>query len=500
MATYSDSNVGNMIFNVLDSATYNNLVTNNQIDNNQLYFITDDETYVPKTAGVTAVSWDSSNKKITRTINGSTADVVQFAAGSNISLTGAANKLTIAATNTDTLVKQTAKSDNVNYKILMTTSASPTSGNAAEAAYDTDITINPSTNTITATNFAGNASTATTASAVAWSGITSKPTTLSGYGITDAKIASGVITLGSNTITPLTSSSTLNAANLSGTVPTACLPSYVDDVLEYTNKASFPATGETAKIYVDKATNLTYRWSGSAYVEISPSLALGTTSSTAFRGDYGNSAYTHAVTNKGSAFNSGLYKITTNSEGHVTAATAVAKADITGLGIPGSDTNYYHTTGSWNGLTYTATANGGAGALALTIPTGTTSTTVALGNHTHTTSIATSTGTNQITLAHGGKYAITAGGTSYIFTMPSDNNTATAADDILDGSNSGTQITYAPYTTQQSKLSFDTSTNAPSRTDRLNLNGILHATQFSVASKVNLVYDSTLETLNFVFA
>ena len=43
------------------------------------------------------------------------------------------------------------------------------------------------------------------------------PTTLSGYGITDAKIASGVITLGSNTITPLTASSTLDATKLSGT-------------------------------------------------------------------------------------------------------------------------------------------------------------------------------------------------------------------------------------------------------------------------------------------
>ena len=88
-----------------------------------------------------------------------------------------------------------------------------------------------------------------------------------------------------------------------------------------------------------------------------------------------------------------------------------------------TDTNYYHTSGSWSGLTYTATANGGAGALTLTIPTGSTSTTVAAGNHTHTTTIATSTGTNQITLAHGSKYSITAGGTSYVFTMPSDNNT-----------------------------------------------------------------------------
>lgn len=125
-----------------------------------------------------------------------------------------------------------------------------------------------------------------------------------------------------------------------GKVPSTQLPSYVDDVLEYSTKSSFPATGETGKIYVDTTTNLTYRWSGSAYVEISASLALGTTSSTAFRGDYGNSAYTHAVTNKGSAFASGLYKITTNSEGHVTAATAVAKSDITALGIPSTNTTY----------------------------------------------------------------------------------------------------------------------------------------------------------------
>ena len=53
------------------------------------------------------------------------------------------------------------------------------------------------------------------------SGKADKATTLAGYGITDAKIASGVITLGSNTITPLTSSSTLSAAKLSGAIPSA---------------------------------------------------------------------------------------------------------------------------------------------------------------------------------------------------------------------------------------------------------------------------------------
>lgn len=79
-----------------------------------------------------------------------------------------------------------------------------------------------------------------------------------------------------------------------GKVPTSQLPSYVDDVLEYDNQAGFPTTGETGKIYIAKDTNKTYRWAGSGYVEISASLALGTTSSTAFRGDYGQTAYTHS--------------------------------------------------------------------------------------------------------------------------------------------------------------------------------------------------------------
>ena len=57
-------------------------------------------------------------------------------------------------------MKATAKTDNVNYKILATASASPTSGNATEAVYDTDISLNPSTNTISS-NISGNAATAT---------------------------------------------------------------------------------------------------------------------------------------------------------------------------------------------------------------------------------------------------------------------------------------------------------------------------------------------------
>lgn len=91
-----------------------------------------------------------------------------------------------------------------------------------------------------------------------------------------------------------------------GKVPSAQLPSYVDDTIEgYLSGGKFykesshttQITGEAGKIYVELSTNKTYRWSGSTYVEISQSLALGETSTTAYRGDRGKAAYDH-ISNK----------------------------------------------------------------------------------------------------------------------------------------------------------------------------------------------------------
>jgi hypothetical protein len=65
------------------------------------------------------------------------------------------------------------------------------------------------------------------------------------------------------------------------------LPGGVDDIKEFADVASFPDPGEASIIYVALDTNVIYRWSGTAYVEISSSLALGQTSSTAFPGDRG---------------------------------------------------------------------------------------------------------------------------------------------------------------------------------------------------------------------
>jgi hypothetical protein len=129
----------------------------------------------------------------------------------------------------------------------------------------------------------------------------------------------------------------------SGHVPAAQLPSYVDDVLEYANFASFPGTGETGKIYLALDTNIIYRWSGSAYAEISSSLALGETSSTAYRGDRGAAAYAAAVTNATNAntantlvkrdasgnFSAGT--ITAALSGNATTATTAAAAPWSGI-------------------------------------------------------------------------------------------------------------------------------------------------------------------------
>ena len=298
----------------------------------------------------------------------------------------------------------------------------------------------------------------------------------------NGKALSENITLTANDVNAIPSSSKganngVAELDSSGKVPSSQLPSYIDDVIEgYLSGGKFykesehttAIVGETGKIYVNLSDGKTYRWSGSAYVEISASLALGETSSTAYRGDRGAIAYNHSQTahapsnaerniivgikkngstvsigsdrtvnitvptkvseltndsgykttdnnttytleknentitltgSDGSKSNvtdanttysvastsanglmsasdkakldgiasgankythpsyttrsSGLYKITVDSTGHVSATSAVSKEDITALGIPGQDTNTTYTLGSF-GITATA--------------------------------------------------------------------------------------------------------------------------------------------------
>ena len=101
-----------------------------------------------------------------------------------------------------------------------------------------------------------------------------------------ALIVEGV---GKTLLTPQALDNYVQASTLfeNGVIRSTLLPSYVDDVLEYTSRSNFPSTGQAGKIYVALDTNKTYRWGGSTYVVISETIAIGTTAGTAYDGAAG---------------------------------------------------------------------------------------------------------------------------------------------------------------------------------------------------------------------
>lgn len=152
--------------------------------------------------------------------------------------------------------------------------------------------------------------------------------------VTEDDLAGKANTKHSHSATDITSGTldkarlpSIPANKLEGTIPTDNLPSFVDDVIEGT-LSTFPATGETGKIYVDTTTNKTYRWSGSKYVEISASLALGETSSTAYRGDRGKVAYDHTTRTDNP------HKVTAAQVGAAASSHKHSAADVTSGTLP----------------------------------------------------------------------------------------------------------------------------------------------------------------------
>ena len=231
-----------------------------------------------------------------------------------------------------------------------------------------------------------------------WSKITSgRPTTISGYGITDAINSSEVVTTATAnkilklnassqlpasitgnaaTATKLATARTINGVSFDGSanitinavdstpriaasekgvafgvatldangiVLASQLPSYVDDVLEYANLAAFPATGEGSKIYVTMDTNKIYRWTGTTYIEISPTVGnsdtatkLAVARTISSTGDVswsvsfdGSGNVTGAATLSDTTVNAGTYtKVTVDSKGRVTAGASLLASDI----------------------------------------------------------------------------------------------------------------------------------------------------------------------------
>lgn len=206
--------------------------------------------------------------------------------------------------NTDTKVKATAKTDDVNYKILATASASPTSGNATEAVYGAGITLNPSTNTIAA-NISGNAATATSATTASnyatggtiESALAGKAASNHTHDTTLATDSSSgtVVSLASNTQYKLTAggSSVLFKTPANPTVNNAALKIQLNGGTA-TSKFTANASSDATLTFATGSSNGTIAVDGTDVAV----KGLGTAAYTAST-EYATSTHTHSVTING---------------------------------------------------------------------------------------------------------------------------------------------------------------------------------------------------------
>jgi phage-related tail fiber protein len=232
----------------------------------------------------------------------------------------------------------------------------------------------------------------------AFSSLTGKPTTIAGYGITDAVsssllgVANGVATLGADS-----------------KIPASQLPSYVDDVLEATSFAVLPASGSTGAIYVTLDTNKIYRWTGTVYIEISPTAGnadtatkLATARTISTTGDATGSASFDGSANAAIALTLANTAVSAGSYGSATAAptfTVDAKGRLTAASSVTITPAFSNVTGkpttiAGYGITDAATLGSTAGAAAGTAAAGT-ATTAARSDHVHPlqTSVSGNAGT-----------------------------------------------------------------------------------------------------------
>ena len=249
------------------------------------------------------------------------------------------------------------------------------------------------------------------------------------------------------------------------------------------------SAGGTSYVFTMPAnpnTNTTYTFAtGDSNGQIKVTPSGGSAQNVSVKG-LGSAAYTESSAYATSGHNhSGVYK---------PIQTAVSSPSATAI----TSTTFIDT--------ISQNANGVIAATKKTLPTASTTvagiTTVgaaggaAAYNHNHTTSIATSNGTNQITLAFGGKYAITAGGTSYVFTMPANPDTDVKVKQTAHTTTDATE--YPIITTTSASPTSGTAYEAKYATQAA-VTGSGDIVLKKSSSKCKLQFDNSLNCLNFIF-
>lgn len=280
------------------------------------------------------------------------------------------------------------------------------------------------------------------------------PNTLAGYGITDAKIVDGSIILGENSITPITSLSGyatqtwvqqqgyLTEETYKGTVTQVKVGTTAyDPTSGVVSLPAYPTTLPASDVY---------SWAKAAS---KPSYTASEVGAATSGHTHTTSIATSSGTNQLTLAFGTKYVLTAGGTSYIFTMPSNPNTNTTYKFTIGSTTNGDATNGVDLGTlkSETAAASGTTLSLVTTgekatwnaksnLTIGTTATTAAAGNHTHTLSIATSSGTNALTLAANTKYVLTAGGSTFIFTTPTDTNTwrplGTGASDACSGNDS----------------------------------------------------------------
>ena len=124
------------------------------------------------------------------------------------------------------------------------------------------------------------------------------------------------------------------------------LPSYVDDVVEYTNLSSFPLSGETGKIYVALDTDTLYRWTGSNYVSFNSSGASFDLSDRIAKGINQSDVPVSGAVIEGDIQNNSASGTYSHAGGLGTTATATAQTVIGKYNEPDNDSLFIVGNGS----------------------------------------------------------------------------------------------------------------------------------------------------------